>query len=279
MPTDILIITVPTPTNTETKTISTDRRAGFAPSDEPSNGADGSAARTQCIPPPDDREPVLNLFAWFSPAFPVGSFAFSHGLEWAVHNGDVHDATTAAAWIRALLRYGSLRNDAILASFGWRACLERDDEGLLSVTALARAAAGSAERYLETTAQGTAFLSTIRAAWPAPAIEWAVSIVGEDDIPYPVAVSLAAAAHGCPGPITLEAFVLAAVQNLVSALIRLSVIGQTDGQRVIAELIWEARTLAERAASASLDDIGSATFRSDIATMKHEIQATRLFRS
>ena len=56
-------------------------------------------------------------------------------------------------------------------------------------------------------------------------------------------------------------------------------IGQSDGLRVLAVLEPLIRTLAPRAASASLEDLGTCAIRSDIASMRHETQMTLLFRS
>lgn len=220
----------------------------------------------------------LELQVWLSSSFPVGSFAFSHGLEWAVHAGDIGDVRTAAAWIGGLLALGSLRNDAILAACALRATADRDKAALLAARDLAVAMAGSRERHLETTMQGEAFMSAIRAAWMTPGLDWAVSVL-PDEVPYPVAVGAVAASHGLPLATTVEMLAAAQVQSLASALIRLSVIGQTDGQHLIAALIAPVRALAREAAQLGLDDIATCTLRSEIAAMRHETQTTRLFRS
>jgi urease accessory protein len=218
------------------------------------------------------------LLIWLSPQFPVGSFAFSHGMEWAVQAGRIHDAMTVTAWLEALLEHGSLRNDAIFAACAWRAAAERDARSLAEVNDFALAMAGSRERHLETTAQGNAFMMVMRDAWRAPLIDWVADKLA-CDIVYPVAVGLASAAHGVALRDMLGAFVLAQVQNLVSAVVRLSVIGHTDGQRVIASLLGPIREAADATRGAMLEDAGGAAFQSDIATLAHETQYSRLFRS
>jgi urease accessory protein len=221
---------------------------------------------------------AAHLLIWLSPQFPVGSFAFSHGMEWAVQAGRIHDAMTVTAWLKALLEHGSLRNDAIFAACAWRASAERDARSLAAVNDFAIAMAGSRERHLETTAQGNAFMMVMRDAWRAPLIDWAENKLA-CDIAYPVAVGVASAAHGVALRDMLGAFVLAQVQNLVSAVVRLSVIGHTDGQRVIASLLSPIREAANAARPAVLEDVGGAAFQSDIATLAHETQYSRLFRS
>ncbi|CFX18985.1 Urease accessory protein UreF [Candidatus Filomicrobium marinum] len=222
---------------------------------------------------------ALPLFAWLSPSFPVGSFAFSHGMEWAVHQGTVRDLETTRAWIGALLTHGSLRNDVILASCAWSSVRATDAAGLREAAELAVALSGCRERHLETSAQGTAFVTALKTAWMTPKIAWALEALRTEEIAYPVALAIGGAGHAIERHPLLEAFALALVQNLVSAAIRLSVIGQSDGQRAIASLMPSARRLAAEAEVATLDDLGGAAFHSDIAAIKHETQYTRLFRS
>jgi urease accessory protein len=221
---------------------------------------------------------LLPLMVWLSPAFPVGAFAYSHGLEWAVETGQVRDAATAQSWIAGLLDHGSGRNDAVLLAAAWRAASAGHGEALSEVAELAVALQPTRERHLEATAQGNAFLAIARASWPTPAFD-ALNRAWEGDVAYPVALGVAAAGHGVPLAPALEAALLAFVANLVSAAVRLGPIGQTDGQRVTAALLPRVRAAAAFAAGAGLDDLGGAAWRSDIASARHETQYTRLFRS
>lgn len=220
----------------------------------------------------------LELQVWLSPSFPVGSFAYSHGLEWAVEAGLVRDRWTARDWLADLLTSGGPRNDAILLGCTWRAAREGVLDALAETNEMALALAGSRERLLETAMQGNAFLAAVEAAWPSPRLpELRTALTG--DVAYPVAVGLTAGARGLPLPPTLRAFCTAVAGNLVSALVRLSAIGQTDGQRILADLMPAIESLSASAAQATLEDIGGAAFLSDIAAIAHETQHTRLFRS
>ncbi|CCB64772.1 urease accessory protein UreF [Hyphomicrobium sp. MC1] len=235
-------------------------------------------ASTPVVKEDKSSDAAAKLLIWLSPAFPVGSFAFSHGLEWAVQAGQVRNVATVIAWLDALLEYGGLRNDAIFAAHAWHAAMVRDARALIEVNELALAMAGSKERYLETTAQGNAFVTIIREAWRAQDFDWGIASV-RGDVAYPVAVGLTGAAHEISRHEMLRCFVLAQVQNLVSAVIRLSVIGHTDGQHAIASLLPAIGRLVLVAETATLDDIGGAAFQSDIAALRHETQYSRLFRS
>jgi len=221
---------------------------------------------------------LLPLMVWLSPAFPVGGFAYSHGLEWAFETGDLTDAEGLADWLDALIGHGALRNDLILFAAAWRASGEEDAKALREVAELALALANSAERRLETVTQGNAFAAAIAASWPCASIE-ALRAAWPGDVPYPVAVGVAASGHGLPLQPSLEALALAFIANLVSAAVRLGIVGQTDGQKVIARLAPALREAAVRAEAMTLDDLGGCVFRSDLASLQHETQYSRLFRS
>ena len=221
---------------------------------------------------------ALPLLVWLSPSFPVGAFAYSHGLEWAVEAGDLSDAASCQAWMADLLEYGSGRTDVILLAHAFRAVIELDDGKLGQVAELAIALQPSAERHLEASAQGNAFMTAARAAWPSPSLEF-LSRSYQGDVAYPIAVGVAAAGFAMPLHAVLDAFLLGFVANLVSSAVRLGPIGQTDGQRIIASLVPLVRRIALEAMTASLDDLGSSAFRSDLASLRHETQYTRLFRS
>lgn len=223
---------------------------------------------------------LRKLLAWLSPSFPVGGYSYSHGLEWAVEDGTVNDADRLQAWLAEILRYGAGWSDAVLFYHSHRAATGGDPAGVAETNALAVALQPSKERRLETTAQGRAFLSTVTATWPNDRLGDLAELFADDaEVAYPIAVALAAASHDIPPAPAVNAYLGAFVANLVSAAVRAIPLGQTDGQRVIASLSPLVETLTNDAASASLDHLGGSAWRADIASMKHETQYTRLFRS
>jgi urease accessory protein len=216
--------------------------------------------------------------AWLSPAYPVGGFSYSSGIEWAVETGDVKDAGSLQAWLGVMLAEGGGFCDAVLFAHAHRAAENADDKELRSVAELASALAPTRERHLETTAQGNAFVEATRAAWPCAALD-RLKEIWDGPVAYPVAVAAAAAGHGVALQPALAAFLQALAANWVSAGVRLIPLGQTDGQRVLAALEPVVAQTAQRAMASKLDDIGSAAFRADLASARHETQYTRLFRS
>jgi urease accessory protein len=225
-----------------------------------------------------DSGAALPLLIWLSPTFPVGAFAYSHGLEWAVEAGDLVDAPSLKDWLIDLLAFGAPRSDAILFAAAFRAVEAADWPELMEINALAVALTASAERRLETTAQGGAFVAAARAAWDCEPLR-RFEAAPEGGVAYPIAVAAAASAHALPLDMSLKAFILAQVANLVSAALRLGPIGQTDGQKILAALLPRIEDLAHEARTAGLAGLGGCAFRSDIAAMRHETQYSRLFRS
>lgn len=223
--------------------------------------------------------PVARLLAWLSPAFPSGGFSHSHGLEWVVEAGEVLDGPTLAAWLGDLVRWGALRNDAILLAEAQRLGASGDRDALLALVELAAALASSRERQVETLSQGRAFAVAAPAAWDLPLLGWLADAVGPRRIAYPVAVGVAAGESGLEPRATLAAFLHSSVSTLVSAAVRLVPLGQTAGLRALATLEPALEALAREALTLGPKDLGGAAFRSDLAAMLHETQTTRLFRT
>lgn len=228
--------------------------------------------------PPLSATALYRLAAWLSPAFPVGAFAYSSGIEWAVENGDIADAASLREWLRVLLSEGAGASDAIFFALAYRAIAADDDATLKDIADLAAAFVPTRERHLETTTQGQAFITATRAAWPCAALAH-FATVWSGPIAYPVAVAVACAGHDIPLPPALHAFLGALTANWVSAGMRIIPLGQTDSQRVIHALEPDVQAAARRALNATVDDLGGAAFRTDLASVHHETQYTRLFRS
>ena len=205
----------------------------------------------------------LTLTQWLSPAYPVGAFAWSHGLERAVGRGDVASAHDLQDWLTCVFEQGAGRSDAILL------CAAHGADDVAPIAELAAALAPSLERRNETLQQGAAFAATTRAVWN----------LDVPDMAYPVAVGRAAGLIDLPIRPTVQVWLQTFASNLVQAAQRLMPLGQTEGQRILAALGPICIDVGTQASKAALDDIGSATFAVDTASMQHEAQYSRIFRS
>lgn len=207
---------------------------------------------------------LLTLVQWLSPAFPVGGYAYSHGLEAAIASGQVRTAADLEGWIATILTEGSGRNDAILLAEALKPGAD-----LPALAALAEALAASRERLVETQEQGRALLATTNA------------LTGDDHLPmpYPVALGAAAAPLGLPIAQVLALYLHAFALNLVQAGVRFIPLGQTEGQRALAGLHPVIQRAAREAAVAGLNGLGGGALRSDLAAMQHETMDVRIFRT
>jgi urease accessory protein len=224
---------------------------------------------------------TTRLMTWLSPAFPVGGFSYSHGIEYAVEAGLVSDRATLGIWIEGILRFGAGRNDGMLLLAAHRAANAMDVAGLLAVAQQAMALRGTAELALEAGAQGQAFLKAVRHGWPEIAASAPVAALARDGliVAYPIAIGVLTAAAGLAEAIVLESYLTAFAGNLVSAGIRLVPLGQSDGIAVQAALEPLIARQVLRLREEVLANLGSAALAVDWTSMKHETQYTRLFRS
>ena len=206
---------------------------------------------------------TLTLAQWLSPAFPVGAFAFSHGIETAIREERVTDRLTLEAWLCDLIDFGSVRADVVLLS----AAYQSDDYAGAQSAALAFQS--SSERLEETRQLGAAFCRTVRDVWE----------VDLPDLAYPVAIGRAAAMRGIPLQDTAALYAHAFLANLISAAVRLVPLGQTEGQAALARMQNACEHLGQDAENFALDDLCSAAFLSDIQAMRHETLTPRIFQS
>ncbi len=224
---------------------------------------------------------LARLLTWFSPAFPIGSYTYSHGLEYAVEAGLVSDAAALAGWVEAILRHGAGRNDAILLTCAHAAERAGDDGRLAEVLAWGEAFRGTAEMALESAAQGRAFLEAVRAAWPQPRLDALAALAAaEQRAPaYPVVAGVALALAGITAAAGRRAYLHGFAAALVSAAVRLVPLGQSDGLRALAALEGAVAGVAAETADLDLADLGGAAWMVDACSARHETQYTRLFRS
>ena len=225
---------------------------------------------------------LYDLMTWMSPMWPIGAFAHSSGLEWAVEVGHVTNRESTRQWIADLIGHGPVRNDMVLFVHGWRAITAGAPGRLAGLAELSLAAQTGLERRVEATAQGAAFRKIAIATSGKAAFD-AVAHVDDDGLTYPIAVACLTASRAVPLQQALTAFAHGVTANLVSAAQRLVPLGQTDGQLVLRDL---RATIADIVAALEdlpegdpFDQIGGAALVAEIGCMAHETQYTRLFRT
>jgi urease accessory protein len=206
---------------------------------------------------------LITVMQWLSPAFPIGGFAYSHGLEWAIDKGHVSNREELKKWISDLLEYGSLKNDAILIKL----VLQGSDPN--EINELAMALCPASERLSETQLQGGAFCKIMREVWSLEI----------DELTLPIALALAAKNESIDQNLVVPAYLHSFCSNLISVAMRLIPIGQTDGQKTLRELSPLISDSVRSVAKSDKDDLGSACFLSDVSAMQHEYLQPRVFKT
>jgi urease accessory protein len=224
---------------------------------------------------------LYRLLTWLSPGFPIGAYSYSHGLEAAVEAGAVSNDASLQGWINANLTSGTGRVDADTLREAHRAAVACDLKTLIDANQRGVAFRATTETRLETTAQGEAFLATCCIAWPEPFLTgWAAELANTGAaVCYPAAVGAAMARARIPFDSALTGYLHAMAANLVSAGLRLGIVGQTGGQCILARLEPAIAIAVGHALDRFADRFGSATFAVELASTAHETQYTRLFRS
>jgi urease accessory protein len=224
---------------------------------------------------------LLRLQSWLSPAFPTGSYSYSHTVEWAVEAAYIKDRESLVDWLEADLSCGSGRNEAIFFREAWCGARDNDCAKLFEIAELAAAFRGTSEFALESSQQASACRLTLLHVWPDGLLDSLSQLLSERHVPSTLAVVLGvrSAREDIPLSLALPAFLQSYIANLVTAGVRLIPLGQTDGQLAVAKLEEAVLAASAQAQKATIDDLGSAAFMVDLASMAHETQYTRLFRS
>ncbi len=210
----------------------------------------------------DKKRDIMVLQSWFSPAFPIGAFSYSHGLETAIQDGLITDEVSLQSWISTLLLYGSGRNDGIF--------IKETYKGAEGTNALCLALCASKERWQETVELGQAFGRVVNTSYQTDL---------PDGLAYPVAVGLAAQTMGLDLTLTLQAYLQAFATNLISVGVRAIPIGQQAGQLCLVRLFPVVEEVIRQVAEASLNQVGGAALLSDLISIKHEHSIPRIYRT
>ncbi|GGE07308.1 urease accessory protein UreF [Polymorphobacter glacialis] len=217
------------------------------------------------------------LLAWTSPSYPVGAFSYSHGLEAAVEAGQVTNRHTLIDYITAVMSRGGGWTDLVVFAHAHRTV--NDPAAFDTISEYAAAFRASSETALESRQMGLSFLSVTRKAYPHPGLDAFAARNGNHPVAHPAIGALACGLHGIPLAPALTAWGHGTAANLVSAGVRLVPLGQTDGQIATAALAPVIALAAARAQDTDLEDLGTSAPLLELASLAHETQYSRLFRS
>lgn len=227
------------------------------------------------------RASLARLLQLVSATLPVGAYSYSQGLEWAVSSGAVRDEATAGEWIEGVLEYGVAGWDAPWVAALMRAAARSEYAQMAELNARFLAGRESRELRAETLQTGRSLLDLLRdAAELSPAALLALEALDAGDgLAFPTAWSVVAVARGIAVEDALVGYLWSWLENSVLAALKSIPLGQRAGQRLLTRLGGRLEALAAAAAARPLDRCSNLLPGFALASMHHETQYTRLFRS
>ena len=223
--------------------------------------------------------PLLRLLQLTSPALPVGAYSYSEGLEWLVESAIVTNAATLDHWLRQELQYGSIRLEGAVV---WR-CLDAlatgDGAAVAGWNRWLSAVRETEELRLQSWQMGRSLLKLLRDLHPDWAPDPMLQLGQREECNFAVAFAIAAHYWQLDASTALLGYLYSWAANLVNAGIRLIPLGQTVGQRLLSSLHPELLVAVDAIAACPDAEMGSCGWGLAIASMNHEVQYSRLFRS
>ena len=214
---------------------------------------------------------ILKLLTWNNQAFPIGSYSFSSGLEYAVESNLITTGDELQSWLKNLLNFGSIQTDAILLVEAWKLMRKKKYRNLIELNCFATSLNQSYEKYIENYEQGKSFIKITSDAWNHK--------FQSKNLTFPLAYASSAYQENIKLEETLICYLHANLCNLLSAGIKLIPLGQTEGQRIQIKLNLYIEEEYKIILKKDMNDIGNCGWVNDIVSMQHENQFTRIFRT
>jgi len=218
---------------------------------------------------------LLRVMQLASPTLPVGAYAQSQGLEWAVEAGWVNSEAALEDWLIMQLRDSLALLDLPVLARLHAAALTLDDAQLQCWSRYLLASRETRELVADDCERGKSLARLLSDLGVAAATPW----VQRADTPFAALSAIAAVDWQIPAPAAASAYAWGWLENQVLAGVKLIPLGQLAGQRLLLKLSPEIPPACAQALLLSDDDIGGSLPILALASSLHETQYTRLFRS
>lgn len=218
---------------------------------------------------------LIRLLQLVSPGLPIGMYSYSQGLERAVDDGWVSDANQAADWLRGILANALSRIDAPLLARLYDAWSENDSAAVTHWSQTLAACRETAELRAEDRQTGQALARLLLKLDIAEAEAWQ----RHPDATLATLFSLAAARWQIDKTDAMAGYLWGWLENQVLCAVKLVPLGQVAGQRLLKDLAGDLPNLVQYALNLADGDIGGSCFGLALASSRHEMQYSRLFRS
>lgn len=222
---------------------------------------------------------LLGLLQLVSPALPVGAYSYSEGLEALVHAGTIDSQHTLEHWLTQELRYGAARLEAAVLVRGYRAIQAQEVEQLLYWNRWLSAARETEELRLQSWQMGRSLLRLFQDLHPDSGSTLLLTALKQDGCNFAIAFGMVAADWQLELHAAVLGYLYSWASNLVSAGVKLIPLGQTAGQQLLLNLQPDLEQATDAVLALQDDDLSNCGWGLALASMMHETQYSRLFRS
>ncbi len=205
------------------------------------------------------KDPLQILQIWFSSSFPVGSYAYSHGLEAIIDNKLINNKNDVEEFLNALLFNGTLRNEYIF--------IKSIYEGK-EINNLILSSASSKERQIEMVDMGNSFRKIMKQSWDFELAE---------NTAFTYCLTKAAIHFNIKFDYLIKFYLQSFISNLINVCVKHIPISQKDGQKLNVIFINQIQDFLQKSEKLNLEDIGSTFFIGDLFSIKHENLETRIY--
>lgn len=221
---------------------------------------------------------LLTLLQLTSPALPVGAYSYSEGLESLIEGGWITTAGQLDRWLRESLATGSIAVEAAILRRAHRAWMAQDLNQLAYWNNWLSANRETMELQHQNWQMGRSLLKLLQDLYDRA--DWAeIQTAVGAECNLAIAFAIAAGLGSIDENTAVLGYLHSWASNLVSAGVKLIPLGQTAGQRLVLNLSESIVATCDRSATIPDDRLFSCSWGLSLASMAHETQYSRLFRS
>lgn len=221
----------------------------------------------------NQQQKLLRLLQLNSPSLPIGTYAYSQGLEAAINQGLVGDIEQAEHWLKMILNYALVPNDLAILERAYRAWAANDIQAVHDLIEQSRALRETAELLQEDSHLSQAL---IRLAEPLE-VPLPKSLSRQNSLP--VIYARFAQHWQIELGETISAFIWSWLENQIAAMLKLFSLGQTQAQQLMLKMDQAIMDAVEKTLNLPDEKVGMSLPGFVILSSQHEQQYSRLFRS
>lgn len=221
---------------------------------------------------------LLTLLQLASPALPIGAYSYSEGIETLANSAAIASGIALLDWLSQELRGGTIRLETAVMRWSYAAVANQDQAQVARWNQWLSALRETEEMRSQSWQMGRSLLRLFHDLETDLASNLP-EFTRTEDCNFAIAYSLIAQAWAIPVDEAAIAFLHSWAANLISAAVRAVPLGQTEGQRLLQQLVNPIQTAHAEIAAMTEADLMACNWGVSLASMQHEALYSRLFRS